>query len=500
MVYAIRTQDMSREEFSLAVFLQGGVNKRGKRLLLDVDHYLSYIKEQVTYLTLSEAVARFAPEFEGAAVYDLGRGDVSVNLAATVCAAENYLGFPRPLLGLVPDLTVRFDAAEVRGSNAERQREIFLRYRDRLNPSGLVHQVVVGDDYHLELRDFAIARGFFTFFTDENEEDLAFRREVMSWAERNIPVFGWTTDEIGFVRSISEYGNFVIPMDWSCNHSYFGTEEMVSVRQNCNEPVQLSRGKHYLTIVVSDGDNVQWLERDFSTTSHFGQRIRCNQGYPMNWTVAPSMTYLCPEVLQSLYAQADHDYFITGVSGIGYNNLMTYPREHLPRYAALTAQAMRAADLHYMCMLDNLETTRDTADVTARLDELAQYDQIGGGIWELDPDRYGSGRGRVFWSSNGKPFVSVRLSLWHPSNRPDMVTREWLDGFAAEINRMPVKPDAIEGYTVLNVHPWTTNMRQLDYIVSQLAPHVEILYVRDFLEAIRRNVPHINRIPDTSEW
>ena len=53
-----------------------------------------------------------------------------------------------------------------------------------------------------------------------------------------------------------------------------------------------------------------------------------------------------------------------------------------------------------------------------RLDILAAYEQIRGGIWELDPDRYSSGRGRVLFSSNGKPFVSVRFSLWHPSNRP----------------------------------------------------------------------------------
>lgn len=496
MVMAIRTQGLSREAFSLAVFLQGGVNKHEKRLLLDVDVYISYIKEPVEYLTLEEAVARYAPEFSGLAVYDLGAGDVSVNLAATVCAAEDWLGVPRPLLGMLPGMKICFDAADIHGSNAARQRAVFLQYKDRLNPNGLVHQVVVGDDYHLQLRDFAIARGFFTFFTDECAEDLAFRREVLGWANRNIPVYGWTTDEIGFVRSISEYGNYVIPMDWSSNHSYFGGTERTCVRQNAEPAAPLPPDKHYLAIVVSDGDNVQWLERDFATTSNFGQRIRSDRRYRMNWTVAPSMTQLCPEVLQSLYARAKGDYFISGVSGIGYNNIMTYPREHLPRYAELTAEAMQAADLGYMCLLDNLQNTRDAAFVTDRLDEFAKYDAIGGGIWELDPDRYESGRGRVFWSSNGKPFVSVRLSLWHPSNDPAKVTKAWLDGYAEKINRMPVCPDRIEGYTVLNIHPWTTDMAELDYLVSRLDAHVEPVYVRDFLEQVRRCVPHVNAVPD----
>ena len=496
MVYAIKAGEMSREAFALAIFLQGGVNRHSRRLVLDVDNYLSYIKDEIVFLTLDEAITRFAGEFDGLAVFDLGAGDVSVNLAATACAAENLLGVPRGLLGLLPAGRVVFDAADIHGTNAERQRQIFYRYRDKLDRRGLVHQVVVGDDYHLQLRDFAIARGYLTFFTDETDEDLAFRREVLTWAERNIPVYGWTTDEIGFVRSISEYGNYVIPMDWSCNHSYFGTDRAVCVKQKTDSPKPLTPGKHYLTIVVSDGDNVQWLERDFTTTSHYGQRMRSAHGYPMNWTIAPSMAQLCPEVLRYIYGQAKHDYFITGVSGVGYNNIMTYPREHLPRYAQLTAEAMASADLTYMCMLDNLATTEDTAEVTARLDEFAKYDGIGGGIWELDPDRYESGRGRVFFSSNGKPFVSVRLSLWHPSNRPEMVTPEWVESYADRINALPVKPDSIDGYTVLNVHPWTTNIAELDALVAHLADHVEIVSVRDFLEGVRRNIPHKNASPE----
>lgn len=490
MVYAIRADGLTREEFAFAVFLQGGVNRRGRRLLLDVDNYLSYITEDVKYLSVAEAAGLFLPEFCGLAVFDLGADDVSVNLAATVCAAEDLLGVPRGLLGLVPGTKIVFDAADIRGSNTGRQREIFLRFRDRLDRRGLVHQVVRGDDYHLELRDFAIAKRYFTFYTGESEEELAFRREVLAWAERNIPVYGWTSDEIGFVRSISEFGNYVIPMDWSSNHSYFGSDEAVPVRQTADPPRALTPGKHYLTIVVSDGDNVQWLERNFATTGHFGQRMRSPHAYPLTWTVAPSMSVLCPEVLRYIYAHAKHDYFITGVSGVGYTNTMTYPRAHLPRYAELTRGAMKTADLHYLCMLDNLATAENREEVTARLDEFAKYDEIGGGIWELDPDRYESGRGRVFFSSNGKPFVSVRLSLWHPSNNPENVTDEWLRGYAERINRMPVCPDSIDGYTVLNVHPWTVNIGQLDRLVSMLSDRVEILNARDFLEGVKHNVPH----------
>ena len=54
--------------------------------------------------------------------------------------------------------------------------------------------VVLGADFRLELRDYAIFKGYLTFFTDEIPEDLAFREKVFAWADRNIAVYGWTAE------------------------------------------------------------------------------------------------------------------------------------------------------------------------------------------------------------------------------------------------------------------------------------------------------------------
>jgi hypothetical protein len=286
-------------------------------------------------------------------------------------------------------------------------------------------------------------------------------------------------------------------MDWSQNHSYFSADEGVTVElnQKHTDDEPLTEGKHYMAIVVSDGDNVQWLERDFATTSTYGQRLQSPMNYKMNWTVSPSMASLCPLVMQGLYDKAKNDYFITGVSGIGYTNLMTYPFEHIPRYAKLTADSMKASDLRYMCMLDNVNMLDDANKTRERLDEFASYDNIDGAIWEIDPNRYESGKGRVFFSSNGKPFVSVRLSLWHPSNRPGNITHEWLDEYAKIINSYPVSPNTIDGYSVLNIHPWTVTVEDIDYLVSQLDDHIELVYVKDMLKAIKERVPHVDTHP-----
>lgn len=167
---------------------------------------------------------------------------------------------------------------------------------------------------------------------------------------------------------------------------------------------------------------------------------------------------------------------------------MTYPEELLPHYAEQTAQAMREADLHVLVLLDNVAHTGG-GNAERRLAYFSAQEQIEGGIWQLDPDRYESGKGKIFWS-NGKPFVSVGVSLWHPSCDPAKVTDEWLDGIVRQLNARQADIHSECGYTVLNVHPWTMDMRRVDYVLSRLAPHIEVVYAEELLALIRENVPH----------
>ena len=50
MLQVIKREGLSREEYALASFLQGSVNKKhGKSILIDVDIYLEYAKEPYEY-------------------------------------------------------------------------------------------------------------------------------------------------------------------------------------------------------------------------------------------------------------------------------------------------------------------------------------------------------------------------------------------------------------------------------------------------------------------
>ena len=53
MLKVIKRADLTREEFALASFLQGGVNKKSEeKILIDVDIYLEYTDEEYEYCDL----------------------------------------------------------------------------------------------------------------------------------------------------------------------------------------------------------------------------------------------------------------------------------------------------------------------------------------------------------------------------------------------------------------------------------------------------------------
>ena len=487
MISSIVWKSLAEDEKALAQFVQGILNRKGRRVFIDIDNYKLFVKEPMVEVGLWELLEKNVDAFDGLVKYKLDPNDVGINMAATVSAATDLLGVPETLADKVSALGLDIvrDLSDIKGSSAVRQRAIFDEYKGKLSKTALVHQVVAEGNFHLVLRDFSIANRWACMYTGESDEDRALRREVLEWLDPNVPIYGWNDDEISFIRDISTYGDFAVPTDWSSNHSFFG-QNIHTVKQNVRR-APIAPDKHYVAIVVSDGDNVQWLEREFFTTSTFGQRQRSALDYKMSWTFSPSLAELCPDAAEKIYSGQKHDYFISGVSGIGYANCLSYPREHLDKFTELTARAMRDSDLNVVCLLDNIKLTENEENVRDRLSCYAKYDNIYGGIWELDPDRYGSGKGKIFYAM-GKPFVSVRFTMWHPSCKEECMTREWLDGIVNDINAMPVAPDREDGYTVLNVHPWTISMESLDYAVSKLAPHIELVYADELINLIKENV------------
>lgn len=103
-------------------------------------------------------------------------------------------------------------------------------------------------------------------------------------------------------------------------------------------------------------------------------------------------------------------------------------------------------------------------------------------------DRYQSLNGKIVWCGD-KPFISVRKSLWYSSDDGQPMS-EWLQGVADEINSLPTDPTSENGYSYINIHPWSMTIADVDYFVSLLDEHIELVSAEELLQLVKTNVRH----------
>lgn len=372
------------------------------------------------------------------------------------------------------------------------EQAFYEEHKDFFRKDCLVHLYAMASG----LRDLAVQQKIFiTYVEDSDYVARSYRDMIYSDLEPASMILGWCKYEIKHTECAGRFGHYVIPSDHSFNTSVL-TCNRVETGRIGNENViapELDPTKHYVAIVWSDGDNAQWISNGY-------QEFHTWQSYdidiPVTWTFAPQMyKFSSSAVKKALAAKDPEDSFITGPSGAGYARISMMSPSEVRAYSDLTAATMLKSGITTMTLLDEINTELDFASYAAKLGYFSRYDNIKGGILQIDPDNYtggyGGGRGRVFFS-NDKPFVSVGFSLWHPSGDAAQVNQEWLKAQADIINSYPADISTINGYTVINVHPWTVGPDDLAYFVSQLDDGVEFLSADELIAAVAENVPHKN--------
>ena len=518
-VFVVDPAGWSRDDYNVLVFLQGVTARDGAAdIYLAEGHYKNYLEaykaanpeqafEDFTG-TVWELIARFALEAgQGYVVYDPPGedGNPGINMAAAVAAAEGWLGVPVgcEAKAEAAGLTLKRDLRGMPGSFAEQQRAIFDAYKDKLSDTLVVHQ----PPGNARLRDFAIAQRAFCFYGNHSGDPAEYAREqrlyrdVFAHMRPNTGVFGvWgPAGEIPFVRKVSRAGLHMLPADHMVNGSaLMGFEAAAPLRQPYeNRELEAQPGKHYIALMLSDGDNLQWLLGDAFYRGFIPDRIRSGDTFPLSLTYAPLMTELFPFAAQTHYSMLQPGMqLICGVSGLGYTNMMIAPAGAREAYARLTAQAMCKADLHVMQLLDDV--TVPIPGVSLRLPFLdakakriagafAAREEIAGGIWYMDPDKYQSGSDK-FYSANGKAWACNRLSFWSPDGTPATATPEWIQSIADTINAFPRDPGRPEGYSVINIHPWSIGYAGVQALVSLLDEDVALLSAQELMALMAREL------------
>ena len=372
-------------------------------------------------------------------------------------------------------------------------KEFYKEHKDNFRNDSLVHLYY----YVTGMRDFAIQQNIFVIYIEDSDfTGRLFRDKIMRELTPSSVIFGWCQYEIKFTQSASRYGHTVIPSDHSYNLSILSCFDAIEEEFSTSLPenVELDPSKHYVSIVYSDGDNAQWIQNGFSEY-HTWQSY--NSDVPVSWTFCPLLTEISEVDIKRTLDIADGTSFITGPSGGGYSRIAHMNSKELEAFSDYTAAVMKESGLSIMTFLDTIKGNEKSyfKSIEKRLDYFSRYDNIEGGILQLDPDNYAGGKGRVMFS-NDKPFVCVGFSLWYPSGNADEVTEDWLKEQAAIINGKSADINTINGYTVINVHPWTVGPDDLKIFVDNLGDNIEVIGIDELLAAIKENIPHTSAQPE----
>ena len=372
-------------------------------------------------------------------------------------------------------------------------KKFYNEYKDCFRKDSLVHMYY----YAKGMRDFAIQQNIFVLYIEDADyEGRLFRDKVMRDLKPTSIIFGWCQYEIKFTESASRFGHTVIPSDHSYNlsilASFNATDEKIGSLNETETKTELDPTKHYVAIVYSDGDNAQWIQNGFNEY-HTWQSY--NNDVPVTWTFAPIIAEIADvDIVRTMNAY-NRGAFITGPSGGGYSRITKMNAKELEAFSDLTAAMMLESGMTVMTLLDEMIDGSFDTVMQSKLRYFARYDNIHGGILQLDPNNYAGGGGRVYFV-NDKPFITVGHSLWYPTGNASDVTNEWLAEQAAIINAKPADINSINGYTVINVHPWTVGPDDLAYFVSQLGDNVEVITATEMIDAVSENVPHKYAIPE----
>lgn len=411
--------------------------------------------------------------------YETSMYDNSINRAATIAGVKDWIMAEKSIMTKLnlAGFSLGTDAT------ALSDEDVFYTYKDSLNNSYIINQA----PSKIMLRDYGIAGHALCTYVDFI--DANFRAEISEWAKENATMIGWTENETDFVEFNSIFSIVTIAADWSGNLSFMATENVSGCLTQVNkktEEIVAEKGKHYVTITMSDGDNIQWLQRGFETDSRWFGSAKRGQ-FKMNWTICPSAVDLIPNVVSDLYKEGTaKDCFIAGPSGFGYINPTIYNKNSLASYAKLTADYMKKSDLSIINMIDG-ETSK------GGIDEFAKYSNIKGGLWSVGMRYIQSGTtaaGGVYWSNN-KPFVTFREALWRASGDRDNKYYGYTERVAQRINDYCTDPTKIEGYTAVVCHAWSIGtMEYINRFISQLDDHVVVVSADEFIDMISKNVKH----------
>jgi hypothetical protein len=208
------------------------------------------------------------------------------------------------------------------------------------------------DLHQASLREYATAIGAATVWLDPSVDgESQLLNSFLSTMPPGSNYMGWWPQEGPGVDRVSQYGITTIASDYCTNLTvHSGMPRTINVKPIPPKPVL--QNKIYVAFIMSDGDNLQYVE-------HLMRKLWNNPdrgSVPMGWTLSPAMVDAMPGALNFLHQSATvNDNLISGPSGYGYTYPNSWPDQNaLNQFVAKTEEYNRRAGLRVVTVWNQI--------------------------------------------------------------------------------------------------------------------------------------------------
>jgi hypothetical protein len=286
------------------------------------------------------AIIKYKTNVVGLVVTDPSQPD-TLNLATTIAGVKNELICDPSLLTTLTNTPYNLAIMDdLRGKFSTKYQIYGYLYSNYW--SLCTHRIITGMETngHGQLRDYIVAVKSAAVWLDGGVSADA--SALAAFLTNMVPVggvwMGWVPNEGSDLQWIAQYGIPVLASDWFDNGSLFsGVSSPINIP--AIPPAPPLTNKIYVSIILSDGDNVQYMQHTMMA-NWTGDAAR--GGVPIGWTTQPLATDLDPGMLNYYWSTATtNDCLLAGASGAGYTHINNWSTANLNAYTEASASYLQ---------------------------------------------------------------------------------------------------------------------------------------------------------------
>ena len=326
------------------------------------------------------AILKYRTNFTGLVVTDPNQAH-TLNLATTMAGVNNELICDPSLLATLTNAPYNLPIVDdLRGRFADKYAVYGYLYTNYWPQC--THRILAGMETNVDgnLRDYLVAMKVATVWLDpgsisKDATMMALFTSQMTPANGflNGVYIGWVPNEGNDVPWLATYGIPVVASDFFVNGSVFsGVNSPINVP--AIPPPPPLQNKIYVSLLLSDGDNAQYMQHAMKI--NWGNSSRGS--VPIGWTVDALMANLDPVMLNYYWSTvSSNDCLISGPSGAGYSRIEHWNAANLTAFAVAADAYLQRTGLRVITVWDSVNSAIAQAYATNCPSLLGLTDQNG---------------------------------------------------------------------------------------------------------------------------